>query len=154
MLPMYPMVSYEGLAKRKKSTFNKFVSNIKDGMTSEDVKKSKFYKKLTHKMRKTEYIERNYRNFEFKEKEKYKPKYLYNHFIVEEYNGDYWTSVYVFNTIDMEKVLIDLNIMDIEIRGSNWISPYDCTGQAFYQACDFITLSDRIIVKQSGALDV
>jgi hypothetical protein len=152
MLQTYPLINYEGLTKRKKSTFNKFVSNIKDEMTSEDVRNSKWYKKLIHKMRKTEYIERNYRNFEFKEK--IKPKHLHNHFVVEYFDDFYWKNVFIFNTTDMEKVLIDLNIMDIEIEGSNWSSPYDCTGRMFFQACDFITLSDRIIVMQSGALDV
>jgi hypothetical protein len=152
MLKTYPTISYTGLEKRKKTSWITIVKNIKEGMNIEEFKQTSFFQKQFKKLKKAEYILDNVYNFEFKTNQP-KPKYLINHFAVEK-DYDYWKNVYVFNTTDMDNVLNDLDKMDIEIKGSTWTSPYDCTGRTLFQACDFIPLTDRIIVIQVGMLDV
>ena len=155
MLQTYPLINYNGLEKRKKSAFKMAMSFVKKNMTMEQLQEmeaKKVFQKQLKKIKKAEYIEKNYQDFEFKSY-RYKPKYLLNHFTVEK-DYDYWKNVYIFNTTDMDKVLTDLDIMDIETHGSTWSSPYDCTGRTFFQPCVFHLLSDRIVVIQTGALDV
>ena len=155
MLQTYPLINYNGLEKRKKSAFKNAMSLFRKDMTMEELQeleRKKFYKKQVRKMKKAEYIEDNYNSFEFKSN-RYKPKYLMNHFTVER-DYDYWKNVYIFNTINIDNVLTDLDIMDIETHGSTWSSPYDCTGRTFFQPCNFHLLNDRIVVIQTGALDV
>jgi hypothetical protein len=152
MLQTYPQINYEGLRKRRDFILNKLVDSMKKETTIEEFRETKIYKKLFKKMRKTQYIEEKYQYFQFKERGR-NFKYLTNHFY-KEYGYDYWKNVFVFNTTDMNKVLKELEMLGINIDGSSWSSPYDCTGRAFYNPCKFITLSDRIIVLQSGALDV
>jgi hypothetical protein len=152
MLQTYPIINYNGLEKRKKSSWMAMVKNIEKGMDIEEYKQTSFFQKQFKRLKKAEYILSNVYNFEFKTNRP-KPKYLMNHFKVER-DYDYWKNVYVFNTTDMENVLNDLDRMDIEIEGSTWTSPYDCTGRTLFRPCDFISLTDRIIVIQVGMLDV
>jgi hypothetical protein len=152
MLKTYPTISYNGLEKRKKSAWMMIISNLNEEMDIEEFKKSSVFEKENKKLKKAEYILNNIYTFEFKTNRP-KPKYLINHFRVEK-DYDYWKSVYVFNTTNKENVLNDLDKMDIEIEGSTWTSPYDCTGRTIFRPCNFITLSDRIIVIQVGMLDV
>jgi len=153
MLQTYPRINYEGLQKRIDAVMDKLIVVAQKNSNSlEEFKKTKTYRKLFKKIRKAQYIKKNYFNFQFKENKR-EFKYLINHFYVE-YDYDYWKNVFVFNTTNIDLVRYELERLDIELNGSNWTSEYDCTGKSFYQPCKYYRLSDRIIVTQSGALDV
>ncbi len=68
-------------------------------------------------------------------------------------SGDSWTHVWVFAGVDLEPVKNALSQV-IELGGSSFDSPYDCTGRPFSNPCEFYVQQDRIFVTQWGGLDV
>ena len=154
MFENFPKVSYEGLKKRIADTQKEMIKEVKEMVKEvgeENYKQyfeTKSFKKKMNKVKKAEYLLKNYSSFE-----KWDSEHLVNFFRNQD-NYDSWNDFYVFDTLDMEIVENELEKMYVEIEGSSWSSDYDCTGRAFFRPCYFYKCGNRIYVTQSGGLDV
>jgi hypothetical protein len=141
--------NYKGLEIRIKEAQKNILSMVKLNRADLDkYENSKHYRKNINKIQKAVYLKENYRTFE-----QFDSENLVNYFRNQE-DFDSWIDVYFFKKTDMEIIEKELEEMYVEIDGSSWSSPYDCTGRAFFRQCNFYELSDRIVVTQSGGLDV
>jgi hypothetical protein len=149
MITNFVIPNYNGLEKRIKQAQKNMIKMIGSFTDVEEYKKTIHFKKNMKKMHKAIYLKEKYGSFE-----RYTSENLINHFR-KHYDYDSWVDIYVFKKVDLEIIKNELEEeLYVEIDGSSWSSPYDCTGRAFYRNCKFIELSDRFVVTQSGGLDV
>jgi hypothetical protein len=145
----YQKLNYKGLEKRIKETQIKMIDEVKTyGENYEEYYQTKEFKKKLQKIKKAIYLKEKYHTFE-----QFDSEHLVNFYRQQE-DFDSWYDLYIFNTTDLEIVKNELEEMYVEVDGSSWTSDYDCTGRAFFRACNFYQLENRTFVTQSGGLDV